>query len=56
MELAVGVQSQGIGACAPYLLVSVLLVSFSDTLLMFLILGIVYDCHLIVPGGTMAPF
>ena len=42
-----GVRSRELGAgCAPHLPRFILLVSFSDTLLVVAILGIVYDCRL----------
>ena len=42
-----GVRSRELGVgCAPHLPRFILLVSFSDTLLVVAILGIVYDCRL----------
>ena len=41
-----GIQSRGLCARAPRLPKFVLLVNFSDTLLVFSILNIVYDCYL----------
>ena len=45
-ELMGCVQSREINMCAPRLPRFFLLLSFSDTLLVVPILGIVYDCHL----------